>query len=227
MSNNISGSHSEYTDNTQYTWSKEHGKSRRSYDSDCSDDYTYTDTGNCSDTRGCSDHSDDSCRSKKKHRDHCKDDCGLKYSHTPVGVWNLIFQYETMTSTNATTTTTLDRPPQLLLNSGGTYTGNSTPDLKNNPFGVLLSTGVGVWNIIGERKVKLEATHIGYKASDGSPSVYYKIHITMKLNKRGTKARFCGQAIPKNIDDPSLCTNTNGTVVCFSGHGYKVLEPKN
>ena len=214
MSNNTSGSHSEYTDNTQYTLSKEHGKSSRSSDSDCSEDYT--------DTRDCSDRSDDSRFKRKKHRNHCKDDCELKHSNTPVGVWNMIFQYEIMGST---TDTTLDRPIQLLLNAGGTYTGNSTPDLKNNPFGLLLSTGVGVWHEEGERKLKLEGTNIGYKASDGSPSVYYKVHIIMKLNRRRTKSRFCGQAVPKNIDDPSLCTDTNGTVVSFSGHGYKVLEP--
>lgn len=222
MSNkNTSSDHSVCTDNTEYTRSRDHRKSKHSSDSYCSEDYTYTDT------RDCYDYNNDSCESKRrKNRKHCDDDCGLKYSHTPVGVWNLVFQYETMTTGTATTASTLERPTQLLLNADGTFTNHSTPDLKNNPFMELLSTGVGVWHEEGDRKLKLEATHIGYKASDGSPVVYYKVHITMKLNRKHTKARFCGHAAPKDLKDPTLCTSTTGPVVCFSGSGYKVLEPK-
>jgi len=207
--NNKSSKHSEYTDYTDYTCSRSNRKSRSRSGSDYYSRY-----------------SDESCRSKSRSSyDHCYDDCRLEYSHTPIGVWNLVFQYETNTSNNTTTTMEMERPSQLLLNGDCTFTNNSTPDLKNNPFGVLLSTGVGVWQQTGDRKLKLEATHIGYKASDGSPTVYYKVYITMKLNRKRTKVRFCGQAVPKNLDDPSLCTETDGAIICFGGHGYKVLEP--
>ena len=219
-----SGNHSDNIDNTEYTHSKDNTKSRKDCDSDCSEEYTYTITEDCDDTRDCHRYSDDSCDGKKKrqHRRNCDDECGLKHSNTPVGVWNLVFQFETTTNASST----LDRPTQLLLHADGTFTNHSTPDLKNNPFNELLSPGIGVWHEIGGRKLKLESTNIGYKASDGSPMVYYKNHITMKLNRRGTKSHFWGEAVPKDLTDPCLCTDTSGAVVCFSGCGCKVLEPR-
>ena len=167
--------------------------------------------------------SNSSCRnSSTRDASSCVSSCGLNYSDTLVGVWNFIYQYESQV---ASSETTIDRPSQLLFNLGGTFSSNSTPDLKNNPFGSLLSTGVGVWKQVGERRYKLEETHIGYRASDGAPSVYFLVHITMKLSKRGTKARICGRAVPKDISDPTLCTDTNGSTFNFTGHGYKILQP--
>ena len=228
-SNNTSGNHSECTDHTHYSRSN---KSRNSYDSGYSDDYTYTDTRDGRDSQDSCDSRDhhsygrsscDKSRDCHKRKRHCKNDCGLKCSGTLVGVWNLIFQFESTTSTSSTT---LDQPTQLLLNEGGTFTNHSTPDLKNNPFNALLTTRVGVWHPAGDRKLKLESTTIAYKASDGSPILYYKVHITMKFNHKGTRARFCGKAVPKSLDDPTLCTDASAPVICFSGCGWKVLEPR-
>lgn len=191
-------------------------------------DYTHNSKRSCasnSNTNGS--YSSDYDRSYTKD---CKDDCGLKHSNTPVGVWNLIFEYEPVTSGSATsttsTTTTLIRPTQLLVNAGGTFSNTSTPDLKNNHIMELLSTGVGVWRETGERKLKLVGTNIAYKASDGSPVSYYRFEILMKLNRSGTKALFCGHAVPKDLSDPKLCTDvTNAVTAYFSGRGYKILEP--
>ena len=232
--------------------------SRRSKSSDHSD---HSDRSRDDESWDCDDHSDhqhcdDRCRRNKR--------CGLKHSSTPVGVWNLLYQYDTDLTTSSTTTTqtnchpnnchpnnchhqnnchtqnntvnntvnntmnqtmNIERPTQLLLNAGGTFINATTPDLNNNPFGALLSLGMGVWREMGNRKLRLDETHIAYRASNGAPTVYYRVEIIMKLSRSGTKARFHGRAIPKNLDDPTLCSDTDGTTFCFSGCGYKVLEP--
>lgn len=217
MGKNKSGHHSDNSDCTSTH------NTRRSCNSN--ESYTYTTDCRRSDKSDCT----DDCRDTTKD---CSDDCGLKHSTTPVGVWNLIFEYEPVTSSTSsntastTTSTTLIRPTQLLVNVGGTFSNTSTPDLKNNPIMELLSTGVGVWRETGERKLKLVGTNIAYKASDGSPVSYYKFEILMKLNRSGTKALFCGHAVPKDLSDPKLCTDlTNGITAYFSGRGYKVLQP--
>ena len=228
------------------------------------------DTSNNS-TSDCNDHHDD-CRDDNCHgcRTNSRNNCGLRSSSTPVGVWNLIYQYDintmnnmnntnntnnnmnnnttvnnnrtTVTTMNGTTVTVngttiandtnnmiIERPTQLLLNAGGTLVNVTTPDLNNNPFGALLSTGLGVWREIGDRKIRLDETHIAYRTTNGAPTVYYKVKIIMKLNSKGTRARFFGQATPKDITDPNLCTDSNNNAVsfCFSGCAYKVLEPRN
>lgn len=226
MSNTDTSRNSDCTYDTNYTSENNHRRRRRKCDSRCSDE-SYTNTRDCSYESSDNKYSNDSCDGKRRrHRRQCSDDC-IKHSDTPVGVWNLIFQYENVTTTATTTTdTTLERPSQLLMNEGGTFSNHSSPDLNNNPFGDLLTTGVGVWHAVGERKLKLEATHIAYKASNGSPTTYYKVYIIMKLNRRGTKSRFYGQAVPKDLIDTVLCTDSSLPVICFNGCGYKVLEPK-
>lgn len=181
----------------------------------------------------CSEHTDrNHCHDKCHHR---RRRCGLRFSNTPVGVWNLLYQYDitspSMVTTSSTTTvsgttgTTVERPTQLLLNEGGTFINATTPDLNNNPFGALLSLGMGVWREIDNRKLRLDETHVAFRASNGSPTVYYRVEIIMKLSRSGTQARFFGRAVPKDITDPTLCTDTDGQTFCFSGCGYKVLEP--
>lgn len=182
-----------------------------------SDSSCNTKTNYCSDSE-----SSDECNSSER----CESNCNLKCSETLVGVWNFIYQYETLAGSNNTdcNVTTIDRPSQLLFNVGGTFSSNSTPDLKNNPFGSLLSTGVGVWKQTGERRYKLEETHIGYRASDGAPSFYFKVSIRMKVSRRGTKAKFCGRSVQLSISNDQLCDET-GKTFDFSGFGFKILEP--
>lgn len=197
-------------------------------------EFTYTDTRDH--TYGSDDSYSRNSRNtrhsgKRCHRrsDSCERRCGLECSDTPVGVWNMVFEYDPSTASTTTTTATttmIDRPTQLLLNEGGTFTNYSAPDLTNTPFGPNhLTTGVGVWNKHGERKLKLEGTHIAFKTSDGSPQLYYLVHIKMKLNHRGTKAIVEGRAVPKDLSDPKLCTDSTMSDVYFTGYGYKVLEP--
>ena len=126
---------------------------------------------------------------------------------------------------NTTSRTTEEVPVQLLLQEGGTFSNFTSPDLTNNPFTVLLTPGVGVWEMDGERKLKLKGTHIGYKPSDGKPESYLKFLIHMKLSKRATKVRFCGEVVEFDISDPSLCCRTDKCPICFTGFGFKVLEP--
>lgn len=171
----------------------------------------------------CSDsNSSDEC----DYSERCQTDCNLKFSDTLVGVWNFIYQYEILSSSENTDSNvmTMDRPSQLLFNVGGTFSSNSTPDLRNNPFGSLLSTGVGVWTEIGERRYKLEETHIGYRPSDGTPSFYFKVCIKMKVSRRGNKARFSGRSIQLSISNDELCEET-GKYFDFTGFGFKILEP--
>ncbi len=270
----------------------------RSCDNSCDNSDNSCDSGNNSDhhSRDNNHHSRDheswDCDEHSDHK-HCNDRCrkykrcGIKHSNTPVGVWNLLYYYDTNLPMNNTTssivggsttmnncntncrstdhtnchsmnynnmnynnmnnttynnmnqtmnqtmnntmnmnqTMNLERPSQLLLNAGGTFINAATPDLNNNPFGALLSLGMGVWREMGNRKLRLDESHIAYRASNGAPTVYYRVQIIMKLSRSGTKARFHGRAIPKNLDDPTLCSDTDGTTFCFSGHGYKVLEP--
>lgn len=186
--------------------------------------YCDTETGDCNSTnnseRNCSDGRDSSRNGR-----HCDSGCQIRFSDSLVGVWNFIYQYDTGI-TGATGPITIDRPSQMLFNEGGTFSSNSTPDLRNNPFGFLLSTGVGIWKQTGERRYKLEEVHIGYRASDGNPSVYFKVNIRMKVSKKGTKALFCGYARSLDISDPTLCSETNRAEFAFNGFGYKVLQPK-
>lgn len=151
----------------------------------------------------------------------CDYNCGLKYSKTPIGVWNMIYSCD-----NACTTTgTMEWLNQLLLNGDETATAYSAPDVGNNPFPCSLSTGVGVWRH-QDRKMKLEMTHIGYRCSDGNPQVYYRVRITMKLNHKGTRAKFRGEACPYDISDPTMCCPADASPICFEGYAVKVLEPK-
>lgn len=198
----MSGTNTSYNDS--YSSESHHGHRHRRHRKKCDSSYS----------RDC------------HNTSRCSDDCGIKCSETPIGVWNLVFEYETTTTTSNTTSTTLQRPSQLLLNEGGTFTNTSTPDLKNNPFGDLLSTGVGVWKEVGDRKLKLDGSHIAYKASDGSPVAYYRVHIVMKANHRGNRARFRGCAEPKMLSDPTLCSDmTSLPTIHFSGCADKILEP--
>jgi hypothetical protein len=115
---------------------------------------------------------------------------------------------------------------QLILNGDNTLNNFIPPDLTNNPFGKLLpTTGAGVWRKVGDRKLKMEVVHIAYRPSDGCPQAYVKIWITFKLNRKGTRARFCGEACILDLKDPTMCTPTDIAPICFTGHGFKVLEP--
>jgi len=202
-------------------------------------------SNSCSDNESCSD-DDRRCSSDDRCDRECdrRRKCGLKHSYTPIGIWNLIYHYDIPSSSSSnkkcnsncnnkhrgstgTTGPVITRPTQLLIIEGGTFVNNTTPDLKNNPIGALLSTGIGVWRLIDDKKIKLEETHIAYRAGDGSPLAYYKVEIVMKVSKNGTRARFRGCSVPKDINDPTLCTDTNGPIITFSGCGYKILEPGN
>ena len=179
-----------------------------------------------SDDRSCDRSDSDSCDGKRKHRrrkSDCSFDCGLKFSETLVGVWNLVYSCD-----NACTTTgTLEWLNQLMLNGDNTLNIFIPPDVTNNPFGsLILTTGAGVWKQVSDRKLKFEVVHIAYRSSDGCPQFYIKSHITFKLNRKRTRARFCGEACFLDLKDPSMCTPTDRAPVCFSGHATKVLEPR-
>lgn len=188
------------------------------------DTNTYYDSTRC-DTSSRGNHSDytDSSESRRhKRRDSdCSYDCGIKNAKTPVGVWNLVYSCDDA----CTTTGTMAWINQLLLNGDKTLNSFTAPDLTNDPFPYLLTPGSGVWEIINERKYKLHITHIGYRSSDGCPQVYYKVRIVCKLNHKGTKLRFCGEAQSYDLCDPTMCTITDEASIYFSGHGAKVLEP--
>lgn len=166
----------------------------------------------------CDRSSDESCDRKKCHKDSY--DCGLKHSNTPVGVWNMIFSCD-----NACTTTgTMEWINQLMMNGDETATSYPVPDVGNNPFPFLLTPGLGVWKH-HERKIKMEFAHIGQRHSDGSPQVYYRVRITMKLNSKGTRSRFRGEACAFDISDPTMCCPADQPSLCFEGCAVKVLEP--
>ena len=189
-------------------------RSDRSYYSDYSD----YDRSNYSDR----DRSYSNCDKKKRcdRKSSYSYDCGLKYSKTPIGVWNMVYSCD-----NACTTTgTMEWLNQLLLNGDETVTSFSAPDVGHNPFPCSLTPGVGIWKN-RDKKLKLELTHIGYRCSDGAAQAYYKVYITMKMNNKGTRARFRGEACPFDISDPTLCTPADHPSLCFSGCAVKVLEP--
>ena len=124
-----------------------------------------------------------------------------------------------------TTTGTMEWLNQLMMNGDETASSYAAPDVGNNPFPCSLSPGLGVWKH-QDRKIRLDMTHIGYRCSDGNPQVYYRVHITMKLNSKGTKARFRGEACPYDISDPTMCCPADAPALCFQGHAVKVLEPR-
>jgi hypothetical protein len=191
-----------------------------SYSSDCSYDSCksscdYNKSDSDSNSSNSSNKCDDLCDSDSLE---CSRDCGMKYSHTPVGIWNLIFNYDSTMIQN--------RPSQLVLNEDGTFNNFASPDLNNNPFPVLLTPGVGIWKET-HHGLKLEGTHIGYKQEDGNPEVYYTVHIKTKLHRKGTRMKFHGKAVPRSIDDPRMCKRSDLHSVCFTGCGVKILTPKN
>ncbi len=210
-----------YCTTSQSNTSDLSGKScyRSSSQSNRSDYTTYSDCDRSS--RDCDKTYDNSCENdSKSYKNSCSYDCGLKYSNTPVGVWNMLYSCEEA----CTTTGTLEWINQFLLNADETVTSFSIPDVSKNPFPSILSTGLGVWKS-SDRKIRLELTHIGYRSSDGSPQTYYRIYIVMKLNTKRTKARFRGEACAFDITDPTMCTPADVAPVCFEGHAVKVLEP--
>ena len=226
--------------NTYYTSSQcdttdRSGKSTRSDRSGRSDrsdqtDYTdYTDGCDKSDYTDCgrSDYTDySSCdRKKKKHRrrkSDCSYDCGIKYSETPVGVWNFVYGCDTACTTDGT----MEWINQVLLNADGTITVYSAPDVGNNPYPCMLTPGIGVWKEHGDCKIKVEITNIAYRCADGASQAYYRTHMVLKLNRKGTRLRFCGESCPYDLKDPKMCTPVDQPSLCFNGHGVKVLEPK-
>jgi hypothetical protein len=189
----------------------------------------YTKSKHCDSTnysdKSCRESDDNSCdnsfeKENYSSRNNCSYDCGLKYSNTPVGVWNMIYTADNV----ATTTGTIEWINQFLLNGDETVNSFGAPDVGNNPIPHSLSSGLGIWKN-HERKIKMELTHIGYLSSDGSPKVYYRIYITMKLNNKRTKARFRGEACSFDISDPTMCTPSDIPPLCFQGNAVKVLEP--
>ena len=187
-----------------------------------STNYTGTNTHCDTDTRSrnCDSRS---CDSRSYDSRDCGRDCGLKESKTPVGVWNLVY-----TCDNACTTTgSMEWLNQLLLNGDKTLNNFIPPDVCNNPFnGVLPTTGSGVWEMVGPRKFKLEIVHIAYRVSDGCAQAYVKVKLVMKLSRRGTRARFCGNARIFDLCDPKMCYPADADPIYFTGHGAKVLEPR-
>ncbi len=215
---------SDYTDHTDHTDRSCDRSSDRSCDR--SSDRSRDRSSDRSCDRSCDRSDSDSCDGKRKHRrrkSDCKFDCGLKFSETLVGVWNLVYSCD-----NACTTTgTMEWLNQLMLNGDNTLNIFIPPDVTNNPFGsLILTTGAGVWKQVSDRKLKFEVAHIAYRTSDGCPQAYVKSHIIFKLNRKRTRARFCGEACFLDLKDPSMCTPTDRAPVCFSGHGTKVLEPR-
>lgn len=224
---------SEYSGNTRASKTDQpradnHSKTSKHSRKPCSSDSSRPSRSNCtnySDTEAsrpdCNKSSDESCdRDESCTKDSCSYDCGLKYSSTPIGVWNMIFSCE-----NACTTTgTMEWINQLMLNGDETASSYSIPDVGHSPFPHLLSTGLGVWKH-NDRKIKLELSHIGYRHSDGNPQGYYRVKIIMKLNNKGTKARFRGEACLFDISDPTMCSPADSPALCFEGCGVKVLEP--
>lgn len=192
----------------------------RSDYSDCSDNSSYDKSSystRCETESKC-----DTSRCDDSRYDSCYDDCGLRSSCTPVGVWNLVYSCD-----NACTTTgNMEWLNQLVLNGDKTLNLFSVPDLVNNPFPCILTPGAGVWEMVRERKYKLEVAHIGYRTSNGAPSAYYKVWITMKFNRKGTKAKFCGRAQAFDLSDPKMCCPTDADPICFTGYACKILEPK-
>ena len=221
---NTTDTHSDHSDSSD-TNCDSSDSSDRSDSSDSSDRSEYIEC----DKSDCSNRSDDSCNRKKKKKKHrrrksdCSYDCGIKYSETPIGVWNLVYSCEDVCTT---TTGTMEWINQLMLNGDGTVTVYSAPDVGTNPYPCLLTPGIGVWNEHGERKIKMELTNIGYRCSDGAAQAYYRTHILLKLNRKGNKLRFRGESCPYDLKDPTMCTPLDHPSLCFSGHGTKVLEPK-
>ena len=166
----------------------------------------------------------DSCDRKRRHSrsNSCDYKCGLKRATTAVGIWNLEYNC----NNGCTTTGTMQWINQLMLNGDKTLNNFTVPDLTNNPFPYLLTPGVGVWDIVNDKKYKVHVTHVGYRSSDGSPQVYYKVRMTFKLNKKGNRLRFCGEAQSYDITDPTMCSPTTEDPICFDGCGTKVMEPE-
>lgn len=212
------------SDSSDYSCDKRRGKS---------DTSTYYTSSQC-DTSGksscssrsktdCSDYTNySSCDSKKRRSSDCSSyDCGIKYSESPVGVWNFVYGCDTA----CTTTGTMEWINQVMMNGDGTVTVYSAPDVGTNPYPCMLTPGLGVWKEHGDRKIKVELTNIAYRCGDGATQAYYRTHIVLKLNRKGTRLRFCGESCPYDISDPKMCTPVDAPSLCFSGHGTKVLQP--
>jgi len=166
----------------------------------------------------------DSCeRTCDTDRRSCDYDCGIKESTTPVGVWNLVFNC----SNACTTTGSMEWINQIILNGDKTLNMFFPPDMTNNPFtNLCLIPGSGVWELDQSRKFKINVVTIAFRPSDGAPQAYVKIHLTLKLNRTGTRAKFCGEAKLFDLCDPKMCYPTDAEPICFTGCGAKVLEPK-
>ena len=212
------------TNNNQYD-SQDYSSDKCSGKSDTHTYYTSSrcDTTNCNDTTDCNDRStyEKRRRRHRRRKSDCSYECGLKYADTPVGVWNLVYSC----GNACTTTGTMEWLNQLLLNADRTATNHAAPDIGTNPFPCSLSPGIGVWKTNGDKKLRLDLTHIGYRCSDGAAQVYYRVHIIMKMNKRGTRTRFCGEALAYDLMDPTMCTSLDIPPISFQGHGVKVLDP--
>lgn len=169
------------------------------------------DRSDCDSTRDCDTRSDRDCESE----------CGVKDSKTPVGVWNLIY----FCDTNTTLDGTLEWIKQLVLHGDHTFATYGPPDVVTTPLPCQLTPGVGVWELVGNRKIKLDGAHIGYMSQDGSPRCFVRSHILCKLNRRGNRLRFCGESRGYDLKDLKMCTRNDEAALCFSGHGVKLLEP--
>ena len=208
--NDRNSSDNSYSSNTDCNTSETHTYYSKSDQTDCTD--------SCGPRRSKSDSCVRKCRSRS---DSCDYSCGLKRATTAVGIWNLVYNCN-----NACTTTgTMQWISQLVLNGDKTLNSFTIPDLTNNPFPYFLTPGVGVWDIVHDKKYKVNVTHMGYRCSDGCAMVYYKVRMTFKLNNKGTKLRFCGEAQSYDITDPTMCCPTTEDPICFDGCGTKVMEP--
>ncbi len=158
----------------------------------------------------------------QKSDSYCEEECGLKQSYTPIGVWNLQYVSETAPTTDGTQTWI----NQLMLNGDQTLNLFASPDVGTNPLPCQVTPGLGNWEMVSDRKMKLDIVHIGYNCGDGATRSFIRIHMVFKLNRKGTRLRFCGEARTYETSDLKMCTRDERTALCFTGCGVKVLEPR-